>query len=347
MRYLSALALMLLLVGPAMGAPGPADNQPGPSPWQIGTHPAYNGRDGGETISTAVVIPGDVNLLPFHDTGNTCDNVDDYNEVCGSTGSTSPDVVYSFTPTQDISVDVDLCASGYDTKVYVYEAPQGLIACDDDACPQGRSFIYGLALTGGVTYYIVIDGDHDACGTYDLNLMRGQGCVLECPAGALVEGEPPCGDDYEDVFNGGCGSSNLIWSQIEAGPDGCATVCGKSCNYLYEGYLWHDSDWYEAFAAGGPATVTCKAEFPIVIILDQSTSCAVSPEGAYGEAVPCVPAEVSHPYLQPGQRVWVYVSPIVDHVFPESDYVFTICGLAAMPTPVEETSWGRIKNRYR
>ena len=71
-----------------------------------------DGREGGETVDTAFPILS----LPFSDTGNTCDNIHDYDEACPYMGSDSKDVVYSFTPGTDLSIDVDLCGSSYDTK---------------------------------------------------------------------------------------------------------------------------------------------------------------------------------------------------------------------------------------
>lgn len=119
-------------------------------------------REGGETIDTAVPIPG----LPFTDTGTTCDNVNDYDEACTYTGSTSPDVVYSYSPAADGLISIDLCLSSYDTKVYVYEnahTPGAPYACNDDyytgaPCFAFSSFIGALPVTGGNTYYIVVDG---------------------------------------------------------------------------------------------------------------------------------------------------------------------------------------------
>ncbi|NTV83182.1 MAG: hypothetical protein HGA23_02640, partial [Bacteroidales bacterium] len=87
---------------------------------------------GGENIATAFVLSGP---LPIISTGTTDGYLDDYNEVCGFEGSGSPDVVYSFTPTSGMTVDLDLCGSLYDTKLYVYESivtPGFPYACNDD-----------------------------------------------------------------------------------------------------------------------------------------------------------------------------------------------------------------------
>ena len=76
---------------------------------------------GGYTIEDATVIPS----LPFTDTGTTDGYIDNYDEVCPYTGSTSPDVVYSYTSEITWGINVDLCESSYDTKVYIYDESQG------------------------------------------------------------------------------------------------------------------------------------------------------------------------------------------------------------------------------
>jgi hypothetical protein len=125
-----------------------------------------SGREGGENIATAIPIIA----LPFNDVGFTCDNVNDYDVACSS-ASTSPDVVYSYTPSVNQIVDINLCGSAYDTKVFVFEnSPDVLVACDDDHyypgdfCGAWISAIFNLSLTAGNTYYIVIDGWGGDCG---------------------------------------------------------------------------------------------------------------------------------------------------------------------------------------
>lgn len=107
-------------------------------------------KQGGDTIFDATVIPG----LPFTDTGNTCGYIDDYDEICPYSGSTAPDVVYSFTPVSDMSIDVDLCGSMYDTKLFIYDSGLNLVACNDDfyfedPCGIYVSRIEGAPLVGG------------------------------------------------------------------------------------------------------------------------------------------------------------------------------------------------------
>jgi hypothetical protein len=162
-------------------------------------------RQGGDTIADAVVIPS----LPFSDVGTTGGYTDDYDEVCPFADSVAPDVVYSYSPVVTETVRIDLCGSSYDTKLYVYDANLNLVACNDDAyvgdpCGIYVSAIEYLTLPGGETYFVVIDGYGNAFGSYLLDVRVVVPCVLESPAGAFAEGEPPLMDDYVDDWNGGC-----------------------------------------------------------------------------------------------------------------------------------------------
>jgi hypothetical protein len=151
-------------------------------------------RVGGDTCDVATVIPG----LPYSDTGNTCGYIDDYDEVCPYSGSTSPDVAYEFTPAADVAVDISLCNDGtwYDTKLYVYQdsCPGILIACNDDACtaPNGTPYVselLGVALSAGNTYYIIVDGYGGDCGDYEMTVAEGAG-PPECPPDSLFSQRP-------------------------------------------------------------------------------------------------------------------------------------------------------------
>ncbi len=110
-------------------------------------------------------------------------------------------------------MNIDLCGSSYDTKLYVYDAAMNVIACNDD-------FYFG-----------------PPCGTYvsklesgapqrrhDLLLHRrwlrergrriylefwgwGCDCPVVCPDEGQPEGEPPLADNYIDNHNGGCNTA--------------------------------------------------------------------------------------------------------------------------------------------
>ena len=144
-----------------------------------------DGREGGETFATAFPIAA----LPFYDTGNTCDNIDDYDEACPYVGSTSPDVVYTYTPPVNQEITISLCDSAYDTKVYVYDVAGATLGCNDDfaGCgPNGwKSKIECLPIQGGVGIYIIVDGYGGSCGAYDLDITNCASPVEEATWGMI------------------------------------------------------------------------------------------------------------------------------------------------------------------
>jgi len=71
-------------------------------------------------------------------------------------------------------------------------------------------------------------------------------CVVLCPQGGTPEGEPVCGQDYVDTYNGGCDSSPPVFQPITAGQ----MVCGESGLFEYQGQMARDTDWYEATLTG-------------------------------------------------------------------------------------------------
>jgi hypothetical protein len=89
MYRIPILIFLLGMASLASGSTPTADHPTGDHPRAWGDR-AVDGREGGENLDSAVPEPG----LPFTDTGATCDNFNDYDEVCPFTGSTSPDVVY-------------------------------------------------------------------------------------------------------------------------------------------------------------------------------------------------------------------------------------------------------------
>jgi hypothetical protein len=294
--------------------------------------------EGGETIATAVVIPE----LPCNDYGVTCDNVNDYDEVCPFPGSTAPDVVYSYTPSEDVAVYCSLCDSSYDTKLYVYADSVGhLVACNDDDCQELQSYLE-MTLQGGVTYYFVVDGYGTACGPYIFHLYPDPApCVVECPPGSLHEGEPPCQEGYVDEYNSGCDGTG--WTAIEAQQGGCADMCGQLCGWTYEDF---DADWYRCTAAGGLVTATVRGEFFPMLSLIYVADCSPL-QYTWDATIPCATAILEREFA-PGQEFWIRVTPYAEYWgLPESDYRLHVCGIQGGSTPVERTSWGRIKNRYR
>ncbi|MFZ5432458.1 MAG: T9SS type A sorting domain-containing protein [Calditrichota bacterium] len=151
--------------------------------------------DGGETCAAAVAITS----IPATLAGNTCSHVNDYDWACDYTGSTAPDVVYSYTPTADISLTLSLCNSYYDTKLYVYQdvCQNPPLYCNDDACSGPNYPLSYLSLLScvdflaGHTYYIVVDGYGQDCGDYILDIEECLPPELpECPASSIYSQTP-------------------------------------------------------------------------------------------------------------------------------------------------------------
>jgi len=228
MQKLLVFALMLILAGSAMAIDL---GNSAPAKPMIHTPNAPATRQGGDTIDAAVAI-----TVPGNFTGTTVGFADNYDEVCPYTDSTSPDVVYTFVPGVDASLDLDMLGSAYDTKLYMYDGDLNLIACNDDFHPDYTSKLDNVVVMAGVTYYVVVDGYGENSGDYILDITAFDPCHIDCPAGATLEGEPPLVSGYIDEWNSGCGND---------GPPIFQTIT-NSIFYGVSG--WYDSsrdtDWF-------------------------------------------------------------------------------------------------------
>jgi len=356
MRYLllvSCLA-MLLLANPGLAQSPCADRGSVKGDGHVGLNPGKpDGREGGETVADALVIPG----LPFLDAGNTSDNIHDYDEVCPYTGSTSPDVVYAFSPTVDLDIELSLCSNNneYDTKIYLYQdtvTPGSPWACNDDFCSNDWtfyvSFLEGVTVHAGHTYFVVVDGYGGDSGNYELEVTTWTPCVVECPPAAVPEGEPPLVDYYEDMYNGGCcggggGFQALDWVNAE---DGCAWMCGVS-GWYYSGGSYRDTDWFLVFAAGDQIDMTVTAEYSTNLFFIYPPDCLNMAVVANATASPCVPTTLSYP-TDPGMEIWLWTGPdTFNGPVYEYTYFLHVCGTLYQAVPTEKTSWGAVKEMFR
>ena len=149
--------------------------------WGMWAHPSgevvYAMNADSQTISI-------VGLIPFSDSGDSCDDAisismaqyciegstaclsDNYNEHCPFDGNGAPDIVYQYSPQVDEVVDISLCESNFDTKIYIYEGScpteemGTAIYCNDDACGLNgfRSELEQVEFQAGQEYYIIVDG---------------------------------------------------------------------------------------------------------------------------------------------------------------------------------------------
>ena len=210
----------------------------------------------GESCADPIVIGS----LPYTAAGNTTGRADDHDPDCAYGISGAPDVAYSFTPTTDMEVTVNLCGAWYDSKVFILDELGNVVCCNDDGCDNPeyegdegfQSIIECCLLLGGHTYCIVVDGYCSTCyGEYTIAVRE---CEPEtcapCPDGASLEGEVDCSDGYVDATNGGCNSDPEVFGAIQCGE----TVCGTGGNYLFDGLDYRDTDWF-AFSLTQPESV--------------------------------------------------------------------------------------------
>lgn len=344
MRIVPALLLLTTLAGVAFGSDWSAVSPPAPEKPTYPGDGASDLREGGEDFDTAIAI----GALPFADSGATCDNTADIDTGC-SGGALGRDVVYAFTASAAVNLDVSLCGSGYDTALGIYNSSRALIVCNDDFCGL-RSGIHDVAVASGETIYIVVDGYRGACGSYAIDVAAVEPCAFECPVTAVGEGEPDCHDGYDDAYNGGCGAAG--W--LEVCPQGgtSAVLCGTSGTY--NGGVVRDTDWMQAWGSGGTLSATVEAEFPVQLLFIYGTNCgALQYDTATGD--PCTPATLSRT-VGAGVPVWLWVGPSQFGGVPcGSKWVLTVDGISAggqcEPTAIAEgmatESWSVVKEIFR
>ena len=147
---------------------GPCTPNPCPQPPSPGA---------GDTIGNPFVLPE----IPCWVSGTSVGFTNDYDEACPYSGSTAPDVVYAYSASGGVpSINIDLCHSSYDTKVYVYDSTDldNPIACNDDfyfgaPCYTYSSYLGQVPVVDGQTYYIVIDGYGPSSGFYAMSVSDG------------------------------------------------------------------------------------------------------------------------------------------------------------------------------
>jgi hypothetical protein len=355
MRRLIALALLV-----ALAATAPAQSlgprAPVKSPQAYPENIPNPIRQGGETIETAFPIPS----LPFSDTGTTAGYLDDYDEACPHGGNVAPDVVYRLDSAAPLSIEIDLCGSNYDTKVYIYDTAWHLIACNDDyymdePCGVYVSRIEQAALGAG-TYYIVVDGYGQAYGSYDVLVQEYVECVIPCPADGVPEGEPPLVTYYFDYWNGGCNTDFAHGPfQVLAGDaNGERTLCGVGGWYTLPDPPFtnpqRDTDWYTlTMGEVGAIDIVADAESSTYLFELLPQDCEAVAVVQSATAGDCLAASMTIDGYAPGQTVWFWVGS-TRYDAPQGDlgeysYVVWFSGLAP-EVATEPTTWSAVKALY-
>ena len=354
MRFMIALVMMFVLFGSAAAADLGNNRIETKNTDHIGMNPGTpDGRQGGE-----MDIPFLIEGIPFSDTGNTGGMIDEYDVVCPY-DSNSPDAWYSWTAAADMLVNIDLCGSEYDTKVYVL-TDGAEHACNDDAyyddiCGYYVSLIEAMPVTAGATYMIAVDGYGGDSGDYILDISEfivPPPCFLTCDG--RPEGEPELMDGYEDTYNGGCNSpeyDNPFLDLTEAANDnGELTFCGISG--WYNDNQTRDTDWmYVAVGEIGLIEWTLDAEYPVYgFLLGGYCDSGITVDDQI-TAGSCMPATM---VIQgsPGNVIMLWVGPTEYHGPPgfvghEFKYIGDFTGLYPPIAPVDKVSIDSIKSLYR
>jgi hypothetical protein len=204
-------------------------------------------RQGGVSPATAVLIPG----LPFSDTGTTRGQNGSLNSVPGTAfnepticpqvgawaAGNARDRSYRLELDHATTLTIDLCGSGYDTAVGVFEDLGGgtlgaCVARDDDGCGSSyRSIIETCELPAG-SYFIVVDGYGTSTGSYTL-IVDGPCEDPGCPAGFDTTFER---EGNGANTNGGCNMDVPSFESLTSGVALCGTIWADGGT--------RDTDWY-------------------------------------------------------------------------------------------------------
>jgi len=341
-----SLVLLVLLVGALHAVAGPASElsataPPKPAISQPPVPPA-DVRQGGDTIADAVPL----DLPVVNQTGTTSGYTNDYDEICPYSGSTAPDVVYTFTPAQTIDLIIDMVGSAYDTKIYVYDQGLELVACNDDFYSDYTSRIENLQVVAGVRYYLVIDGYGNAAGAYLLNVSEYVPCEIDYVWDAQDEGGPPITDDYQDSWNGGC---NCPEFGNPFQPITHSVFIGRAGWYLgASGSQSRDTDWLTLVVpAGGVLEITGDAEYASYMFELGPQDCS---SVAVIQNVPIGPCSEATMTIigTPGATVWFWVGSqtfAIPDGFIGHEYYYVLS--LNLLTPVETHTFTEIKAMFR
>ena len=298
---------------------------------------------GGDTIAAALEIS-----LPFSGSGTTVGYANDYDEAC-PWGSWAPDVVYSYLPSEDIDIVVDLWGSDYDTKLFILNGNLLGIACNDDFYGNWISRLEMVTLSAGIRYYIIVDGLDAYGGNYEIQVYENN---LEIPSEAVPEGEPTLYPGYVDQFNSGCNYSfDQPLMQELIGNESGELVLHCQSGWISHDQTVYDTDWF-SFVIGGNGTVSIEFISQIKTGLAQidPPECDESNVGQTVEAMmnsPVTMTVVGPPF----SVAWVAAYPSFyfpsGFAHPEYSYLLSFSGLQEGPVAIEQVSWGAVKSLFR
>ncbi len=171
--------------------------------------------------------------------------------------------------------DVNITANfeeGLELFTNVHPSSAGYIVVDPDLLLFGASDTVILEAFENSGYqfshWILDDSSYEF---NPLELYFGTGDVTIDAYYYILEGEPDCGDDYVDNYNGGCNSDPEVFSNIDDGD----MILGTSGTFEVGTSDTRDTDWYEYIATGNEQIeFTAYAEFSAKIyIIDGTEGC--------------------------------------------------------------------------
>ena len=270
-----------------------------------------------------------------------------------------PDVWYSFTPSYDMFVNIDLCGTEFDNYLIVLDQDFNQIDCFDDGwsdqfwlneapCGAHTARLPHVPLQAEITYFIIVGGPGQP-GPYEFYMHEDLVIPVECPPDAIDEGEPPIVEGYFDVYNSGCtgmSPDNPI-QLIDLPEQDGIQICGNS------GWFWDvnsDTDWYGIeLGMMGKIEATLESERSTYLMHLSPPDC-----DEYEIEQWCLAGYGDTPSLVvsglPGEIVWIVVTPRAkrSEFWPdlaEYQYLLTINPGGGIAT--ERTSWGSVKALYR
>jgi hypothetical protein len=163
-------------------------------------------------------------------------------------------------------------------------------------------------------------------GEYVVSPETTEPCDVECPGDGIPENEPVCEDDYEDIWNSGCGGHPVAFDTITCN----SKICGTSGTFLYSGAQYRDTDWFRVdLTEAAMLTWSVVGEFPVLtLVMDAGSEDCMDYEILdWREANPCDTATIS--WYVPAGVYWLWVAPSVFEGYPCGvEYVAEIkCGV--------------------
>lgn len=118
------------------------------------------------------------------------------------------------------------------------------MSCLCGACAVILASAGGLSVAGIGADLQPLGVEQMRSGLVDLvgeNGSRGLPCILPCDYDVTPEGEPLCGPDYVDTYNGGCERTPVAFGRVQCGEK----ICGETGTYVVDGMEVADTDWFE------------------------------------------------------------------------------------------------------